>query len=68
LLPPIIRPLLYEDLRLHGIGREKSMTAGKLRNAEMNYKETADKHPENKNMLNIRFKDYYQDPFEKEPH
>jgi hypothetical protein len=44
-------------LRSHGIGREKSSTAGKLRNAEMNFKETMDKYPDMKNMLNLRMKD-----------
>lgn len=34
----------------------------------MNYKETVDKYPESKNMLNIKYKDYYYDPFDKEPH
>jgi len=34
----------------------------------MNLKETVDRYPESKNMLNMRFKDYYYDPFDKEPH
>ena len=34
----------------------------------MNLKETIDKYPTAKNMLNIRYKDYYFDPFDKEPH
>lgn len=34
----------------------------------MNLKETADKYPETKNMLNMRFKNYYYDPFDKVPH
>ena len=64
-LPPIMRPLLYEDFK--NDGRQKS-SAGKLRTAEMNLKETIDKYPQNKHMLNMRFKDYYYDPFDKEPH
>lgn len=34
----------------------------------MNLKETIEKYPGSKNMLNIKYKDYYQDPFEKQPH
>lgn len=34
----------------------------------MNFKETTDRYPQTKNMLNMRFKDYYYDPFNKEPH
>eukprot|EP00347_Sterkiella_histriomuscorum_P022188 403331364 len=70
-LPPIMRPLLYEDFRKqHGHNtndRNKSST-GKLRTAQMNLKETVERFPETKNMLNMRMKDQYYDPFEKEPH
>lgn len=34
----------------------------------MNLKETLEKYPNSKNMLNIRYKDYYRDPFEKQPY
>lgn len=34
----------------------------------MNLKETLEKYPMSKNMLNMRFKDYYYDPFDKVPH
>ena len=57
-LPAIIRPLLYEDFKNTQIGgREKSQTAGKVRNAEMNLRETMERYPENRKMLNIRFTD-----------
>lgn len=64
-LPPIMRPLLYEDFMEKG--RDRS-SMKKLRTAEMNLKETAERFPEAKNMLNIKYKDYYHDPFDKEPH
>jgi len=64
-LPPIMRPLLYEDFKAQGKDRS---SIKKLRTAEMNLKETADRYPEARNMLNIKYKDYYYDPFDKEPH
>mmetsp|Transcript_26671 Transcript_26671/g.25695 ORF Transcript_26671/g.25695 Transcript_26671/m.25695 type:complete len:110 (-) Transcript_26671:34-363(-) len=68
-LPPIMRPLLYEDFRNQLMQKERNNPQGKqLKNAELNLKETLQRYPETKNMLNMRFKDLYIDPFEKEPH
>ena len=62
-----MRPLLYEDFGKNGKLRDKSSinnSKPKLRTAEMNAKEVGERYnKETKNMLNIKFKDYYYDPF-----
>jgi len=65
-LPPIMRPLLNKDLKQFDRGKS---TTGKLRTAEQNFKRVIEAYPQpTQNMLNIKYKDYYYDPFEKEPH
>ncbi len=60
-----MRPLLYSDFANSG---KVKASAPKLRTAEMNLKETVARHPESKHMLNMQYKDYYYDPFDREPH
>lgn len=71
-LPPILRPLLEDNLKkIHkpskvaspGPNKKKRHGQAKLQNKEANFRETAERFPEAKELMNMKLKDYaYKDP------
>jgi hypothetical protein len=75
-LPPILRPLLEDHIpkkktkREDSISKPKKHGQGALKNKESNLRETLERFPETKGMLNMRLKEVtYKDPADNlDPH
>ena len=71
-LPPILKPLLNDEPKKKKkkiAGDGSKTTQGQLKNAEANLKETLERFPQARTMMNMRMKDAYKDPHDQmDPH
>lgn len=68
-LPPILKPLLNDKPKKKKAKGQGKGTQSQLKNAETNFRETLERFPEARPMMNMKLKDAYKDPHDQlDPH